>query len=104
MRNYSVRYLDVHGRTQASEFLPFDDNKSASDYARIGVIRCPIVEVWRDGDLVVRLYQLAAEAIPEVAYGDPIPSASVRAERHKALENWINDGGSRMHVPEGPIR
>ena len=103
MRNYSVCYLDAQGRTKTSEFLPFDDNRSATDYARIGVIRSPIVEVWRKGDLVVRLFQSAPEANPEVANGDPIAPSSVRADRHRALDDWINEGGSQKHFPEGFI-
>ncbi len=57
MTNYSVRYLDALGRTQRTEFLPFENNKEAVDFARIGIVANAVVEVWKENDLIDRLYQ-----------------------------------------------
>ena len=45
MTNYSVRYLDALGRTQRSDFLPFENDKTAVDFARIGIVLNAIVEI-----------------------------------------------------------
>jgi hypothetical protein len=105
MRNYSVRYLDALGRTQTSEFLPFEDNKLATDYARIGMIRSPIVEVWRGDDLVARLFQQPREIHPVLHIGDPASTAAiVHADRRATLEEWDNEGGGASRRPSEGFR
>lgn len=71
MNNYSVTYLNIDGHTSSSELLPFDDNRAAIAFARIGLVRSAIVEVWRNGDLVARLQREgASEAVAGAAPAD----------------------------------
>jgi hypothetical protein len=93
MTNYSICYLDAAGRTESSEFLPFEDNRSATDFARIGIVGHAIVEVWKSADLVVRLYR---DAPPAVVAGAPTDNAArsfERADNRKSLDAWDNEGG-----------
>jgi hypothetical protein len=98
MRNYSISYLDAAGLTTASELLPFEDNNAATAFARIGMIRNAIVEVWREGDLVVRLFQPGAPQTP-AEFIKRKASAEVQAARHRAVDEWTNEGGA-LH-PQG---
>jgi hypothetical protein len=101
MRDYSVRYLDALGRTETSELLPFVDNKLATDFAHTRLVRYPIVEVWREDDLIVRLYRPAPEARPGGHIGDPASTATVlHVDRRARLEEWDNEGG-RSRPSEG---
>jgi hypothetical protein len=93
MRNFSICYLDEQGLTNASELLPFEDNIAATAFARIGLIRNAIVEVWRDNDLVVRLFRPGAPQTP-AEFMKPKASAAVQAARHRAVEEWSNEGGA----------
>jgi hypothetical protein len=104
MRNYSIRYLDAGGHTQNSEFLPFEDNRSAVDFARIGLIRSAIVEVWKDDDLVERLYPGALAArVATAGVADHAVRAFARADSRNGLDGWDNEGGSSF-VREGANR
>jgi hypothetical protein len=94
MRNYSVCYLDASGRTQGSDFLPFENNQAAVDFARTGIVRDAIVEVWRDGDLVVRLYQKHGPMGVENAHAAiQARAAFVRADQAETLHIRANEGG-----------
>ena len=55
--NYSVCLLDKQGLTRSSELLAFADDAAASAYARDKVVANDIVEVWKQGSLVTRLYK-----------------------------------------------
>ena len=84
MRNYSVCYLDAQGRTQRSEMLPFEDNRAAIDFARIGMISHAIVEVWCDNNIVERLYRnrepiVVPRSGPEIL-ADPAPQPAPDAQ------------------------
>jgi hypothetical protein len=98
MRNYSICYLDEQGRTNASELLPFEDNGAATTFARIGLVRNAIVEVWREGDLVVRLFQPGAPQTP-AEFRKRKAVAAVQAERHRAVDEWSNEGGASRPKP-----
>ncbi len=102
MRNYSICYLDARGHTQSSEFLPFDDNGTAVGFARIGLIRSDIVEVWKDNDLVERLFRDPSPDASGADVADNAARAIARAERRGSLENWDNDGGAA--VPHEGVR
>jgi hypothetical protein len=98
MRNYSICYLTEQGLTNASELLPFEDNSAATAFARIGLVRNAIVEVWRENELVVRLFQAGA---PETAadFRKRKAVAVVQAERHRAVDEWSNEGGASRPKP-----
>lgn len=55
--NYSICLLDAGGRTQHTSFGPFDDDAAALAQARTQVAGSPIVEVWKDYQLVARLFR-----------------------------------------------
>ena len=55
--NYSICMLDAGGRTQRTEFTPHDNDDAALEHARREIQTSPIVEVWKDGNLVERLFQ-----------------------------------------------
>lgn len=55
--NYSICLLDAGGRTQRTFFGPFDDDVAALAKARTQVAGSPIVEVWKDHQLVARLFR-----------------------------------------------
>jgi hypothetical protein len=100
MRDYSVCYLDTQGRTQGSEFLPFADNKAAVAYARIGMVVNAIVEVWKGGDLVARLYRDAPQInLPGLGVADSARQALGRAEPRARIEDWDNEGGAARRQP-----
>ena len=95
MKNYSICYLDAEGRTQNSELLPFGDNRIAVDFARIGLLRSAIVEVWKDNDLVERLYRdPPAARVPTAGAADHAVRAFARADSRNGLDGWDNEGGS----------
>jgi hypothetical protein len=95
MKNYSICYLDSGGRTQNSELLPFEDNRIAIDFARIGLVRSPIVEVWNGDDLVERLYRdPPAARVATAGVADKAVRAFARADSRNSLEGWDNEGGS----------
>jgi hypothetical protein len=104
MKNYSICYLDSKGKTQTSEFLPFEDNRFAVDFARIGLVRSAIVEVWKDSDLVERLYRNPPSARVATAgvTGNAV-RAFARADSRNDLDGWDNEGGSSF-VREGANR
>lgn len=52
--NYSVRYLDVRGVTERSEFLPFNSDADAHAYAQVELPRHSSVEVWKADVLLTR--------------------------------------------------
>lgn len=100
MRDYSICFLDRQGRTQGSEFLPFADNKAAVAYARIGMVRNAIVEVWKGGDLVARLYRDAPQInLPGVGIAESARLALGRAEPRARIEAWDNEGGAGRRAP-----
>ena len=55
--NYSICLLDEGGRTLRSEFGPYHDDAAAVAQARTEVAGSPIVEVWKDYQLVERLFR-----------------------------------------------
>lgn len=104
MRSYSIRYLDAGGHTQNSEFLPFEDNRIAVDFARIGLVRSAIVEVWKDDDLVERLYRDPPPAhVATAGAANNAARAFARADSRNGLDGWDNEGGSSF-VREGANR
>ncbi len=96
MNIYSICYLDAGGSTQSSEVLSFEDNPSVIAFARTGVLRNAIVEVWRNSDLVVRLFR--DEALPMLAgvsAADNATQAFARADRRHKLEEREPERGAR---------
>ena len=94
MRNYSLCYLDALGRTQRTEYLPVENDKDAVNFARIGIVANAVVEVWKDNDLVDRLYQKHRPTGVENA--DVIVQATAalrRADEHQSLQRWDDEGG-----------
>lgn len=69
MPGYSIRYLDLLGRLQPSDFMPFKNDNVATEYARSGLERHATVEVWKKNELVVRLHRPPA--------GDPAQPVAV---------------------------
>src|SRR6185436_17967483 len=105
MSNYSIGYLDSEGRTEGSQLLPFDDNKAAIDYARIGVVRNAVVEVWKDNDLVTRLYRDAPQPnLPGVNPAENAVLALDRAHPKAGLEDWDNEGGAGKPQPRPTLQ
>jgi hypothetical protein len=94
MKNYSICYLDAGGRTQNSELLPFEDNRTAVDFARIGLVRSTIVEVWKDNDLVSRLSRDPSARAVTAGVADNAVRAFARADGRNGLDGWDNEGGS----------
>ncbi len=104
MTNYSICYLDSQGRTESTQFLPFEDHTAAAAYARIGVIRSAIVEVWKGENLITRLYHDAPQInLPGASIGQNAEMALGRAERKtqrkERLEEWDNEGGATRRQP-----
>ena len=54
---YSVCFLDKHGLTRRSETDPFDDDAAAIANARTQSPNDAIVEVWKDEELIVRVFR-----------------------------------------------
>ena len=97
MKNYSICYLDSGGHTQNSEFLPFEDNRTAVDFARIGLVRSAIVEVWKDSGLVERLYRNPPPArVASAGVADNAVRAIARADGRNSLDGWDNEGGAAL--------
>jgi hypothetical protein len=95
MTNYSICYLDASGRTRSTEFLPFSDNAVATNYAMIGLVRNPIVEVWRANGLIARLLQAAPTSTRRPARSKPNADALARHRARTAAESeWDNEGGA----------
>lgn len=57
--NYSVQYKNARGITARSEFLPFETDEAAVEYGRDSSSQNAIVEVWKSGTLVARLFSAA---------------------------------------------
>lgn len=55
--NYSICMLDAGGRTQRTAFDPFDDDAAALRRARLELSKSDIVEVWKNDQLVARLFR-----------------------------------------------
>ena len=55
MRDYSFRYLDAHGRTQASDYLKLLNNDVAIAFGRECLSRSDVVEVWAGNKLLITL-------------------------------------------------
>ena len=53
--NYSIASKDASGVTAHTEFLPFDDDDAATQFARTEHAKYPLVEVWKNDQLVLRL-------------------------------------------------
>lgn len=94
MRNYSICYLDAAGRTQNSELLPFEDGPSAIDFARTGLVRSAIVEVWKDNELVRRLFREPSARVATASVADKAVRAFARADGGNSLGRWDNEGGA----------
>ena|SRR5690242_16541586 len=96
MQNYSVRYLDKGGRAVRSEFMPFDTNPAAVAYARIGLLRNDVIEIWRDDNLVTRLYREEPSTV--------VPGAILVKELVSYLSpatggaQWDSEGGAMWHA------
>jgi len=93
MQNYSIRYLDAFGVTKNSELLSFENNVAATGFARIGLIRNAIVDVWADNHLIVRLHQERPRA--EGAEVAEPRAADVVDDLHEAVDDWDNDRNER---------
>lgn len=63
MRDYSIRYLDAHGRTTPADFIPFQDDANAVAYAHLTLDCHSMVEVWRGRTLIARLPTTARQEI-----------------------------------------
>jgi len=97
MKNYSICYLDSEGLTQNSEFLPFEDKRTAVDFARIGLVRSAIVEVWKDNDLVERLYRDPPPArVATASVTDNALWAFARADGRNSLDGWDDECGAAL--------
>lgn len=55
MRDYSFRYLDALGRTQASDYLKLLNNDAAIAFGRECLARSDVVEVWAGNKLLITL-------------------------------------------------
>lgn len=66
MRAYSIRYLDLLQRQQASDFKPFKDDSAATEFARLGLVQNAVVEVWKNNELVIRLHRPPAAESAEL--------------------------------------
>lgn len=55
--DYTIRLLDAAGRTRRTVFGPFDDDVAALAQARKAVPDNEIVEVWKDNNLLARLFR-----------------------------------------------
>jgi hypothetical protein len=95
MKNYSICYLDSGGRTQNSEFLPFEDNGVAVDFARLGLLRSAIVEVWKDGNLVSRLLRDPAARVATAGVAANAVRAFARADSNEGESALPREGTSR---------
>jgi len=69
MRDYSFRYLDAHGRTQASDYCKLIDNDAAIAFGRECLARSDVVEVWAGNKLIVTL---KAEPGTNAGAGQPV--------------------------------
>jgi hypothetical protein len=63
--NYSICLLDKTGRTQHSEFSPFDDDAAAERYAQTQIGAAAIVELWKANSLIVRFDQSVANPVAQ---------------------------------------
>ncbi len=66
MRDYSFRYLDAHGRTQASDYGRHINNEAAIAFGHTCLSRSDVVEVWAGNKLVVTLKAGRDAAAPVV--------------------------------------
>src|SRR5690349_16163262 len=96
MNNYSICYLDSEGHTQNSELLPFEDNRTAVEFARTGLDRSAIVEIWKDSDLVRRLFRDPTGRVAGVGVVDNAVRAFARADSRNDFEGWDNEGGAAL--------
>ena len=93
MPEYSIRYLQAINRLSTITLLPFDINKVATDFARIGLVSNRMVEVWAKDTLVIRIVRDGCPECDSEAQRTQA-AADTRAERQQALEEWDNEGGS----------
>lgn len=101
MTTYLIRYLDALGRTRNSESHSFESNPAATAYARIGLVRNAIVEVWRDMDLVARLFQnVTSDAQNIPAAQAPNVLARPHVVRDTPLSEWDSESDAER-TPEG---
>jgi hypothetical protein len=54
--NYSICSLDEGGRTQHTQFGPYDNDAAALAQARVDLAESAIVEVWKGDHLLERLF------------------------------------------------
>jgi hypothetical protein len=102
MKNYSINYLNAAGLTQTSELRPFENNQDAVDFACIGLLRSAIVEVWKDTDLVERLFgDLPAAPGATAGASNQATRGSYRAGTRSSLEGWDNEGGATVRSGGG---
>lgn len=78
MRDYSFRYLDAHGRTQASDYLQMPDNETAIAFGRECLSRSDVVEVWAGNKLILTLKAESAPLPPATDETTPETAAPVR--------------------------
>jgi hypothetical protein len=70
---YSICFLDRQGLAKRSEFGAFESDAAASVYARSETPLNEGVEVWRENQLVTRLFRNAAGLVGEaVAAAAPL--------------------------------
>lgn len=67
MRDYSFRYLDAHGRTQASDYCQLMDNEAAIAFGRECLSRSNVVEVWAGNKLIITLKAECEASGPHIA-------------------------------------
>lgn len=99
MRNYSVRYLNARGRRSMVKSLAFENDNVATDFARIGLVRNEIVEIWAGDDLVVRLHRDGARETEHETKRTQA-TADLLIERRQALDEWDNEGGRMRRTIE----
>ena len=67
MRDYSFRYLDAHGRTQASDYCQLINNEAAIAFGRECLSRSDVVEVWAGNKLIITLKAGFEASTPHLA-------------------------------------
>jgi hypothetical protein len=91
MRDYSFRYLDAHGRTQAADYLKLLNNDAAIAFGRECLSRSDVVEVWAGNKLLATLKAEPAGHLP--------PTDEIASEANPAAEGAT--APVRRHPPSG---
>ena len=90
MRDYSFRYLDAHGRTQASDYGRHLNNEAAIAVGRECLSRSDVVEVWAGNKLIITLKAGVDASTPHLATTPAIEprtgDAAIPIRRHPPAE------------------